>query len=104
MLRLSIRQMLAARWGDTGRLSAFRKSFFFTSLERNSESMQSAKANQTSSLPFKIGYDLAGTVAAIGNEVTKVKVSDEVFCCLPFKDRGLIPAHPKVLPSTKKIN
>ena len=92
MLRLSIRQMLGARWGDIGRLSAFRESFFFIGLERNSESMQMAKANPTSSLPFKIGYDLAGTVAAKGNEVTKVQVGDEVFCCLPFKDGGLIPA------------
>jgi hypothetical protein len=92
MLRLSIRQMSGARWGDIGRLSASRESFFFMGLERNSESMQIANANPTSSLPFKIGYDLAGTVAATGNEVTKVKVGDEVFCCLPFKDRGLIPA------------
>lgn len=46
------------------------------------------------SLPFKIGYDLAGTVAAVGEEVTKVTVGDEVFCCLPFKDRGLLPGRP----------
>lgn len=50
------------------------------------------KADGKSSLPFKIGYDLAGTVAAAGDEVAKVKVGDEVFCCLPFKDRGLLLA------------
>lgn len=48
------------------------------------------KADQKNGLPFKVGYDLAGTVAAVGNEVTKVKVGDEVFCCLPFKDGGLL--------------
>jgi NADPH:quinone reductase-like Zn-dependent oxidoreductase len=42
-------------------------------------------------------------VAAVGNEVTKVKVGDQVFCCLPFKDRGLLPA-PSQIPflSTRK--
>ncbi|KAE8445065.1 hypothetical protein EG329_013779 [Mollisiaceae sp. DMI_Dod_QoI] len=39
-------------------------------------------------LPYKIGYDLAGTVAAVGDEVTKFKVGDELFCCLPFKEKG----------------
>ncbi|TVY24898.1 NADPH-dependent alkenal/one oxidoreductase-like protein [Lachnellula hyalina] len=39
-------------------------------------------------LPYKIGYDLAGTVVERGSEVTKFNVGDEVFCCLPFKDRG----------------
>ncbi|TVY87618.1 NADPH-dependent alkenal/one oxidoreductase-like protein, partial [Lachnellula willkommii] len=39
-------------------------------------------------LPYKIGYDLAGTVVDRGVEVTKFNVGDEVFCCLPFKDRG----------------
>jgi len=51
----------------------------------------SREADQNNSLPFKIGFDLAGTVAAIGDEVTKVKIGDEVFCCLPFRDGGWLP-------------
>lgn len=45
------------------------------------------------SLPYKIGYDLAGTVAAVGSGVERLKVGDEVFCCLPFKDGGLSRSH-----------
>ncbi|TVY21679.1 2-methylene-furan-3-one reductase [Lachnellula arida] len=56
-------------------------------------------------LPYKIGYDLAGTVVDRGVEVTKFSVGDEVFCCLPFKDRGLAPRPlEKSLSITKKIN
>ncbi|KUJ11229.1 putative alcohol dehydrogenase [Mollisia scopiformis] len=39
-------------------------------------------------LPFKIGYDLAGTISAVGASVTKFKIGDEVFCCLAFKTAG----------------
>ncbi len=49
-------------------------------------------------MPFKIGFDLAGTVAVVGDEVTRVKVGDEVFCCLPFKDRGLLHGVSRDLP------
>ncbi|KAH8678907.1 chaperonin 10-like protein [Tricladium varicosporioides] len=40
--------------------------------------------------PVKIGFDLSGEVAAIGEEVTGFKVGDEVFGCLPWDDRGSI--------------
>jgi NADPH:quinone reductase-like Zn-dependent oxidoreductase len=39
-------------------------------------------------LPYKIGYDLSGTVVAMGKEVKRLKEGDVVFCCLPFKDGG----------------
>ena len=39
--------------------------------------------------PVKIGYDVSGTIDAIGDSVTAFKVGDEVFCCLPWEDRGL---------------
>ncbi|TVY54392.1 2-methylene-furan-3-one reductase [Lachnellula cervina] len=45
-----------------------------------------AKTDHKSSLPHKIGYDLAGTVVDRGSEATKFNVGDEVICCLPFKD------------------
>lgn len=38
--------------------------------------------------PIKIGYDVSGTIEAIGDSVTVFKVGDEVFCCLPWEDRG----------------
>lgn len=53
-----------------------------------------AKTDHKSSLPYKIGYDLAGTVVDRGSEATKFNVGDEVICCLPFKDGGLFPPSP----------
>ncbi|KAI9742849.1 MAG: hypothetical protein M1818_003578 [Claussenomyces sp. TS43310] len=38
--------------------------------------------------PYKLGFDLSGTVAGIGDSVKGLAVGDEVFCCLPEQDRG----------------
>jgi NADPH:quinone reductase-like Zn-dependent oxidoreductase len=48
--------------------------------------------NSSKRFPVKLGYDVSGVVAAIGDSVTEFKVGDEVFCCLPWEDRGAIPA------------
>lgn len=38
--------------------------------------------------PYKIGYDCSGVVAEVGDEVSSLKVGDEVFARLPEIDRG----------------
>jgi NADPH:quinone reductase-like Zn-dependent oxidoreductase len=38
--------------------------------------------------PYKIGYDVAGTVAAIGTSVTLLKVGDEVYSRVPSNYKG----------------
>jgi NADPH:quinone reductase-like Zn-dependent oxidoreductase len=39
---------------------------------------------------MKIGWDLSGTVVAIGDSVKEIKVGDEVFGCMPFQYIGEI--------------
>ncbi|OAQ68690.1 alcohol dehydrogenase [Pochonia chlamydosporia 170] len=38
--------------------------------------------------PYQIGYDCAGIVQAVGQDVTRVKVGDEVYIRLPESHRG----------------
>ncbi|KID89350.1 Alcohol dehydrogenase superfamily, zinc-type [Metarhizium guizhouense ARSEF 977] len=40
------------------------------------------------SFPYKVGYDCAGIVQAVGETVTRVKVGDEVYIRLPESHRG----------------
>lgn len=40
------------------------------------------------SFPYKVGYDCAGIVLAVGETVTRVKVGDEVYIRLPESHRG----------------
>jgi NADPH:quinone reductase-like Zn-dependent oxidoreductase len=47
--------------------------------------------------PVKLGYDLSGTIVAVGDSVTEFKIGDEVFSCLPWDDRGTYQMH---VPST----
>lgn len=47
------------------------------------------RLTRTNSTPVKIGFDLSGEVAAVGEGVEDFKVGDEVFGCLPWDDRGL---------------
>lgn len=39
---------------------------------------------------MKIGWDLSGTVVAIGDAVREFKVGDEVFGCLEFHQIGIL--------------
>jgi NADPH:quinone reductase-like Zn-dependent oxidoreductase len=38
--------------------------------------------------PYKIGYDCAGKVTAVGSAVSDFKVGDEVYTRLPEVSRG----------------
>lgn len=38
--------------------------------------------------PYPIGFDCAGVVTAIGDQVTRIKVGDEVYVRLPEASRG----------------
>jgi NADPH:quinone reductase-like Zn-dependent oxidoreductase len=40
--------------------------------------------------PYKLGYDIAGTVAAVGSGVSKFKVGDEVYARAGYAYRGSI--------------
>jgi NADPH:quinone reductase-like Zn-dependent oxidoreductase len=44
--------------------------------------------NKSFRFPIKIGFDLSGTVVAIGDAVKGLKVGEEVFRCLPLEDMG----------------
>jgi NADPH:quinone reductase-like Zn-dependent oxidoreductase len=46
------------------------------------------KAMKNDSFPFKVGYDAAGTIAAVGSAVTTLKVGDEVYSRVPSEYRG----------------
>lgn len=39
--------------------------------------------------PYKIGYDCAGIVAEIGQDVSRFKFGDEVFVRVPEESRGM---------------
>lgn len=39
--------------------------------------------------PYKIGYDCAGQVTAVGDRVVKFKVGDSVYVRLPESHRGM---------------
>jgi len=43
----------------------------------------------STSFPYKIGYDCAGTVAEVGSDVSHLKVGDEVYTRLPEASRGM---------------
>lgn len=43
----------------------------------------------STSFPYKIGYDCAGTVAEVGSGVSHLKVGDEVYTRLPEASRGM---------------
>ncbi|KAL3422720.1 hypothetical protein PVAG01_06876 [Phlyctema vagabunda] len=49
-----------------------------------------AKALSKDSFPFKIGYDVSGTVAAVGSSVTIFKVGDEIFSRVPGEYKGSV--------------
>lgn len=49
-----------------------------------------AKLMHKEEFPYKIGYDVAGTVAAVGGEVSKFKVGDEVYSRVPGEYRGSV--------------
>ncbi|KAJ9254449.1 hypothetical protein DTO207G8_3640 [Paecilomyces variotii] len=46
------------------------------------------------SLPYKIGYDAAGTVVEIGTDVSRFKVGDSVYVRLPESHRGTTEYRP----------
>ena len=41
------------------------------------------------SFPFKIGYDVAGTITETGKDVTEFQVGDAVYITLPEVNRGM---------------
>jgi NADPH:quinone reductase-like Zn-dependent oxidoreductase len=43
-----------------------------------------------SSFPLKIGFDVAGTVVAVGSTVTGIHLGDEVFSVVPVKHWGTV--------------
>ncbi|KAI2467496.1 GroES-like protein [Annulohypoxylon bovei var. microspora] len=49
-----------------------------------------AKMMQAAPFPYKIGFDVAGTVVAIGSTVSKLKIGDEVYSRIPNRYRGSV--------------
>jgi len=49
-----------------------------------------AKMFHKNSFPYKIGYDVAGTIVAVGSSVTSLKVGDEVYSRTPDSCRGTV--------------
>jgi len=49
-----------------------------------------AKMLEKNAFPYKIGYDVAGTVAAVGTSVTLFKPGDEVYSRIPSEYRGAV--------------
>jgi NADPH:quinone reductase-like Zn-dependent oxidoreductase len=46
---------------------------------------------ESATFPYKIGYDMSGTVEQVGDGVKDIKVGDEVFTMLPEGNRGQAP-------------
>ncbi len=44
----------------------------------------------TNRFPYQIGYDVAGTIAAVGSAVSHLKVGDEVYARVPEAYRGTV--------------
>ncbi|KAI0167263.1 chaperonin 10-like protein [Pestalotiopsis sp. NC0098] len=49
-----------------------------------------AKRIQPATFPYKIGYDVAGVITAVGTAVTTLKVGDAVYSRVPNQYRGTV--------------